>query len=84
MFVHPSQVAELALRFPELANVRLVVLRAREQDALRLDAECASAGAGLEQAIAQALRDITKLGGEVLLVPPGTLAPDGRAIIDMR
>lgn len=84
MFVHPSQVAELALRFPELANVRLVVLRAREQDALRLEAECASAGAGLDQAIAQALRDITKLGGEVLLVPPGTLAPDGRAIVDMR
>ena len=84
MFVHPSLVAELARRFPEIANLRLLVLRAQDQEALRLEAECATAGAGLQQAIAQALRDVTKLGGEVLLTPPGTLAPDSRRIIDTR
>ncbi|MFG1299818.1 AMP-binding protein [Xanthobacter sp. V3C-3] len=84
MFVHPTQVAELARRFPEIANLRLVVLRAQDQDALRLEAECATADAGMEQAIAQALRDVTKLGGEVLLTPPGTLTPNSRRIIDTR
>lgn len=84
MFIHPSQVDELARRFPEIANVRLVVLRAQEQDALRLEAECAEADPELDAAIARSLRDITKLGGEIRLVPPGTLAPDSRAIIDLR
>lgn len=84
MFVHPSQVAELASRFPEVSRLRLVVLRTQDQDALRLEAECAIAGAGLEQALGQALRDVTKLGGEVLLAPPGTLAPDSRRITDTR
>jgi len=83
-FVHPTQVAEIARRFCEITAIRLIVFRMNEQDALRLEAECATITAPLELAISRALKDITKLSGDVVLVPPGTLTPDGRSIIDTR
>ena len=55
MFVRPEQIAEVAKRHPELARVRLVVTREGEQDAMTLSAECANAGAGLSDAVAETL-----------------------------
>jgi len=40
--------------------------------------------AGLVEAVAQTLRDVTKLRGEVRLLAPGTLANDGKIIEDRR
>jgi phenylacetate-CoA ligase len=84
MFVHPAAVAEIAKRHPELVRLRLVVTRAGEQDAMTLLAECAAPAAGLQDAIAASLRAVTKLGGEVKLVSPGTLPNDGKVIADER
>ncbi|MFY8119108.1 MAG: phenylacetate--CoA ligase family protein, partial [Roseateles sp.] len=39
---------------------------------------------GLADQLAGALRDITKLRGEVQLLPPGSLPNDGRVIEDAR
>jgi phenylacetate-CoA ligase len=84
MFVHPGQVAEIAKRHPELGRVRLVVGREGEQDAMTLHAEAAAAVAGLADAVAATLQAVTKVRGEVKLVPPGSLPNDGKVIADER
>ena len=80
MFVHPSQVAEIGKRHPELGRLRLVVLRDNEQDMMILRAE----GDGDAQAIAQTLQSVTKLRGAVELFARGALPNDGKIIADER
>jgi len=84
MFVRPEQVAEVARRHPELARVRLVISRDNEQDAMTLNAECATPSGGFEQAIAETLQSVTKLKGMVKLLAPGALPNDGKVIADER
>lgn len=82
MFVHPVQVAEVARRHPELGRMRLVVGRQDEQDTMVLLAECANPATA--DAVAATLQSVTKLRGEVRLVPPGSLPNDGKVIADER
>ncbi len=84
MFVHPAQVQEIAKRHPELARVRLVVSRARQQDNMTLVAECAQDDEKLSDAIAATLQAVTKVRGSVKLVPSGSLPDDGKVIVDER
>jgi len=84
MFVHPGQVNEVVKRFPELLKARLVVTGEMANDAMALQVETASASEGLAQKIAEVLRDVTKLRGDVQLVAPGTLPNDGKVIEDAR
>jgi phenylacetate-CoA ligase len=84
MFVHPEHVAEIVKRHPELGRVRLVVDRAGEQDVMTLRAESAAAGADLATALASDLQALTKLKGDVEIVPPGSLPNDGLVIADER
>jgi phenylacetate-CoA ligase len=83
MFVHPGQVAEIVRRFPEVGKARLVVSGQMANDQLKLLAESAGAD-GLAERLAEAVRDVTKLRGEVELVPPGSLPNDGKVIEDAR
>ena len=84
MFVRPEQVAEVAKRHPELVRVRLVVTREAEQDAMTLNAECATPSDRFERTIAETLQAVTKLKGNVKLVAPGSLPNDGKVIADER
>lgn len=84
MFIHPKQVDAIAKRFPELGRVRLVVTGAMANDAMALQVEVAGAPEGLQARLQDALREVTKLRGEVVLVPPGSLPNDGRVIEDAR
>ena len=84
MFVHPAQVAEIGRLHRELGRLRLVVTRAGEQDVMTLMAECAPAPAGLAEAVATTLQQVTKLRGEVRLVAAGILPNDGKVIADER
>jgi len=84
MFVHPSHVAQVARRHPELGRVRLAVTRESEQDVMTLYAEYAGGGEGLTDAIGASLQSITKLKGRVSLVKPGSLPNDGKVIADER
>jgi phenylacetate-CoA ligase len=84
MFVHPSQIAAVGRRHPELGVLRLIVRRTGEQDVMILRAETASQAAGLGDAVAATLQDATKLRGAVELVAPGSLPDDGRVIADER
>lgn len=84
MFVHPSQVAEIARRFPEVQRARLVVGGESGDDRMTLQLECIGTPEGLAERIADAIRDVTKLRGEVLLQAPGSLPNDGKVIEDLR
>lgn len=84
MFVHPSQVATIAQRFPEVLKARLVVSGEMANDSLHFQVEVASRPAGLDQKISDAIRDVTKLRGTVELLAPGSLPNDGKVIDDAR
>jgi len=84
MFVRPEQVAEIGARHPELGRLRLVVSRDGETDAMTLLAEAENGAVELRDAVSTTLRAISKLGGAVELVAPGSLPNDGRVIADER
>jgi len=84
MFVHPAQVDAIAKRFPEVARARLVVTGEMANDAMTLKVETAGEPTALASRIGEAIRDITKLRGEVELLPLGSLPNDGKVIEDAR
>lgn len=84
MFVHPSQIAEVVRRFPEIVRARLVVSGEMGDDQMTFKLECASAPAGLDARIADAVREVTKLHSTIELVAPSTLPNDGKVIEDAR
>lgn len=86
MFVHPSQVAEILRRHPELQRARLVVSgHAAASETMTLRAELRGGEPeGLAGRVADALRDLTKLRGEVEFVAAGSLPNDGKVIEDAR
>jgi phenylacetate-CoA ligase len=84
MFVHPGQVAEVVRRHPEVSRARLVITGEMASDAMTLRCEAAAAPEGLAARVAETVREVTKLRGEVELVPPGSLPNDGKVIEDAR
>ncbi len=86
MFVHPGQIADIVRRFPELGRARLVVSGEMADDRMLLRAECAGAAdrPALSARLGEAIRDITKLRGDVELCAPGDLPNDGKVIEDAR
>jgi phenylacetate-CoA ligase len=84
MFVHPSQVADIARRFPEVVKARLVVSGEMANDQMTLKVETSSSAQGLDARIGEAIRDVTKLRGDVELLEPGALPNDGKVIEDAR
>ena len=86
MFVHPSQVATIAKRFPDVVKARLVVSGEMADDRMTLQVETAkhAQAEDLLEKISEAIRDVTKLRGTVALFAPGSLPNDGRVIEDAR
>jgi phenylacetate-CoA ligase len=84
MFVHPSQVAEIVRRHPQIGRARLVVEGEMADDRMTLRVETGGAVAGLADQLAQTIRDVTRLRGDVAFVLPGSLPNDGKVIDDLR
>ncbi|HOB45804.1 MAG TPA: AMP-binding protein [Zoogloea sp.] len=84
MFVHPGQVVAVLKRHPELGRGRLVVDNPDHADRMTLHCELDRPPAGLAEAVAASIRELTKLRGEVVFCAPGSLANDGRIIDDIR
>ena len=84
MFVHPGQVAEIVKRFPEVLKARLVVTGEMANDAMTLKVEVSTSPDGLTARIGEAIRDVTKLRGDVDMLSPGSLPNDGLVIQDAR
>lgn len=86
MFVHPSQVAEVVKRHPEIVKARLIISGEMGNDVMTLHCELADVvgmAAGTA-AIVDTIRDVTKLRGEVQLVARDSLPNDGKVIEDAR
>ena len=84
MFVHPSQVADIARRFDQVVKARLVVTGEMANDQLCLKVETAQGGDAFTEALSAAVRDVTKLRAHVELLPLGSLPNDGKVIEDAR
>ncbi len=84
MFVHPSQIAEVVKRHPEVARARLTVERRGESDHMTLLCESSDCSDALVAGLAGSLQERCKLKGEIRLVAPGSLPNDGKVIDDQR
>ncbi|MCK7613082.1 phenylacetate--CoA ligase family protein [Roseibium sediminicola] len=84
MFVDPAQIAQIVAAHPEVKKARLAVSRQGEADAMTLTVETEALGNGLSDRVAETLREVTRLKGDVQLVPPGGLPNDGKVISDER
>lgn len=84
MFVHPQQVDAIAQRFPEVLRARLVVSGEMANDVMTLQVEVTHVADGLAGKLGDAIREVTKLRGDVQLLAPGALANDGKVIEDAR
>ena len=86
MFVHPSQVAQVLKRHPEILRARLSVAHDADQnDVMTLQCELdGSAPEGFAAAVAETLREVCKLRGNVQLLLAGALPNDGKVIEDLR
>ena len=84
MFVHPSQVADIVRRHPAIARARMIVDNPEGNDRMTLHCETRDAPRELTAAIAESIREVTKLRGEVSLCEPGSLPNDGKVIDDIR
>ncbi|MBC7994877.1 MAG: AMP-binding protein [Rhizobacter sp.] len=84
LFVHPGQVAEVVKRFPDVTKARLVISGEMANDRMTLKVETSAAPDHLSARLADAIRDVTKLRGEVELCAPGSLPNDGKVIDDTR
>jgi phenylacetate-CoA ligase len=84
MFVHPTQVAAIVKRHPEIARARLVVDNPEGNDRMTLVVEVKGNASSHAEAIVASIREITKLRGDVAFRAPGELPNDGKVIDDVR
>ena len=84
MFVHPSQVADIVRRHPEIARARLVVDNPDGNDRMVLHVVIANDGQANIDAIVATIRDVTKLRGGVMIRKAVELPNDGKVIDDTR
>ncbi len=85
MFVHPGQVDTIVKRFPEVIKARLVVSGEMANDSMILKIETLNGALdGLQARISEAIRDVTKLRGDVEFQIAGSLPNDGKVIEDAR
>ena len=84
MFVHPSQVATIIKRHPEIVRGRLIVDNVEGGDQLTLHVEVRTHQSSRADAIVASIRDVTKLRGDVAFHAPGELPNDGKVIDDCR
>jgi phenylacetate-CoA ligase len=84
MFVHPSQVAAIVQRHPEVTRARLVVDNPDGNDRMTLFVEVPGNVSSHAESIVASIREVTKLRGDVAFRLPGELPNDGKVIEDVR
>jgi phenylacetate-CoA ligase len=86
MFVHPSQVAEVIRRHPEIIKARLVISGEMANDVMTLHCEVGDPAAmsATGATVVDTIREVTKLRGDVRWIAPGSLPNDGVVIEDAR
>jgi phenylacetate-CoA ligase len=77
-------VAAVVKRHPGIARARLVVTNPDSTDQMTLNCEVGTNDGALATAIAETVREVTKLRADVSLVAFGSLPNDGKVIEDSR
>ncbi|MGB7303644.1 MAG: phenylacetate--CoA ligase family protein, partial [Burkholderiaceae bacterium] len=78
------QVAAIVKRFVEISKARLVITGELANDEMCLHCETTVNDEAITARVIEAIRDVTKLRGDVRLVAPGSLPNDGLVIQDLR
>ncbi len=87
LFVHPGQVDEVAVRYPQIARYQMVIKRKEDKDEMIFRIELKESilqTRALEQQIEQSIRDVMKIRGHVQSVPTGTIPEGAKKIEDQR
>lgn len=88
MFVHPGQVLDIVKKHPDVSKARVVVSGNIGSEVMTFHCELKDGTKTdlneLEKAIAQSVRDVTKLRANVAFEGLNTLATDGKLIDDVR
>jgi phenylacetate-CoA ligase len=83
IFLHPHDLDRAIARHPEVTRYQAVVTRADHRDELAVRVEAAGA-ASLAEAVAESIREATRLRATVDVVPPGTLESMEKRLVDRR
>lgn len=84
LFVHPSQVADILRRHPELGRARLVITGTTGAETMTLHVEAGQLDDAHARRLADSVRDVTKLRADIAPARPGSLPNDGKVIEDLR
>jgi phenylacetate-CoA ligase len=84
MFVHPSQVAQVVARHPEILKARLEVESHDNVDEMTLRCEVVADTQTLAAEIAATVQAVCKVRGRIALAGPGELPNDGKVVADLR
>jgi len=87
MFIHPSQVQEVAAAFEEIEKMRIRVDREGSRDLMLCDVELGQGVQGSDELrgrIEEKIRDVLKLRGDVSFVDRGTIPENAKVIEDLR
>jgi phenylacetate-CoA ligase len=84
MFVHASQVQQIAAKHPQITKARLVITSQDNTDQMTLKVVLEGADVSIADAIADTIRDVTKLRGRAEIVDAAELPDDGKMIDDAR
>lgn len=83
LFVHPTQIAEVQRRYPQITKTRLIISAHASGDRMTLLVEVDAPDLS-SAAVQQTFRDVTKLRGDVEFVGRDSLPADGKVIEDRR
>ena len=84
MFVHPSQVAQVVARHPEIVKARLEVESHDNVDEMTLHCEVSAGDTRSPLQSPLTMQSVCKVRGRVALSAPGELPNDGKVIADLR
>ena len=84
MFVHPRQLDEVVLRFPEVLRYRAVVDRVDDRDVFVISVELAGGAESFGDRLADLARDVLHVRPDVELVPAGSIGQDEKKLVDRR
>jgi phenylacetate-CoA ligase len=86
LFVHPGQIDEVVIRFPEVKRYQVVVTRQGNDDDMlvRVETHAREAPYGMDQAVLEALRAAIKVRARLEYVPEGAIPDGAKRILDQR
>lgn len=84
IFLHAHELDRAMARHPEVARYQAVITRREHQDEVTVRVEADGPKTRLAGTVADSVREVTRLRAVVEILPPGTLGPDEKKLVDLR